>query len=157
MTQDERPNIRSVARNGRTTERPPMIMEGEMVVGCVIEDTLVLVLGIGSAATDQVTAFLNGDPAMSVKTSLITWALKEPSPAGTHGFVAIVPMNVLRRGILKTIMFQHRAKVARYNFASRSASVPDFVAMIGDLSGPGLSGVIDELVEGLISDRKAHV
>lgn len=96
-----------------------MMMEGEMVVGSVIEDALVLVLGIGSAANDQVTAFLNGDPAMSVKTSLITWPLKEPSPAGTHGFVAIVPTAALRRGVLKTIMFQHRAKVARYNFASR--------------------------------------
>ncbi len=122
-----------------------------MVVGSVIEDTLVLVLGIGSAASDQVTAFLNGDPAVSVKTNLITWPLKEPSPAGTHGFVAIVPTAALRRGTLKTIMFQHRAKVARYNFASRSASIADFVAMISDLAGPSLPGVIDELVEGLIS------
>jgi len=128
-----------------------MMMEGEMVVGSAIEDTLALVLGIGSATNDQVTAFLNGDPAMSVKTSLITWPLREPSPVGTHGFVAIVPTAALRRGTLKTIMFQHRAKVARYNFASRSASIADFVAMIGDLAGPSLPGVIDELVEGLIS------
>lgn len=152
MAQDERPITQQpTARPTRSPDRPPMMMEGEMVVGSVIEDTLVLVLGIGSAANDQVTAFLNGDPAMSVKTSLITWPLKEPSPAGTHGFVAIVPTGALRRGTLKTIMFQHRAKVARYNFASRSASIGDFVAMIGDLAGPGLPGVIDELVEGLIS------
>jgi len=128
-----------------------MMMEGEMVVGCVIEETLLLVLGIGNASGDQVTAFLNGDPALSVKVNLVTWPLKEPSPAGTHGFVAIVPTGVLRRGILKTVMFQHKAKVARYNFASRAAPVADFVAMIGDLAGPSLRTVIDELVEGLIS------
>ncbi len=70
MVQDERPN--SAPKQPRTPDRPPMMMEGEMVVGSVIEDTLVLVLGIGSATNDQVTAFLNGDPAMSVKTNLIT-------------------------------------------------------------------------------------
>ncbi len=80
MAQDERPVAQQpAARPSRSPDRPPMMMEGEMVVGSVIEDTLVLVLGIGSAANDQVTAFLNGDPAMSVKTSLITWPLKEPS------------------------------------------------------------------------------
>ena len=152
MVQDERPNTeKPVVRQLRTPDRPPMMMEGEMVVGSVIEETLVLVLGIGSAAGDQITAFLNGDPAVSVKTSLITWPLKEPSPTGTHGFVAIVPTAALRRGILKTIMFQHRTKVARYNFASRSASIADFVAMVSDLAGPSLPSVIDELVEGLFS------
>ncbi len=146
--QDERPPQRQPARN---IDRPPMMMQGETVVGCMIEETLILVLGIGNAASEQVSAFLNGDPAMSVKTSLVTWPLKEPSPAGTHGFVAIVPTGVLRRGVLKTIMFQHRAKVARYNFASRAASIADFVAMTADLAGPSLPNVIDELVEGLIS------
>lgn len=82
-----------------------------MVVGCPIDDTLVLVLGIGSIASEQVTVFLNGDPAMSIKATLVSWPLKEPSPAGTHGFVAIVPTNILRRGSLKTMMFQHKAKV----------------------------------------------
>lgn len=143
----QKPGPRAVSK----PDRPPMMMEGEMVVGCMIEETLVLVLGIGNAASEQVSAFLNGDPAMSVKTSLVTWPLKEPSPAGTHGFVAIVPTGVLRRGVLKTIMFQHRAKVARYNFASRAAAIADFVAMIADLAGPSLPNVIDELVEGLIS------
>lgn len=152
MTQDERPATQQpTAKPARPSERPPMMMEGEMVVGCVIEETLLLVLGIGNASGDQVTAFLNGDPALSVKVNLVTWPLKEPSPAGTHGFVAIVPTGILRRGILKTVMFQHKAKVARYNFASRAAPVADFVAMIGDLAGPSLPTVIDELVEGLIS------
>ncbi|MBV2143523.1 hypothetical protein KUG47_08430 [Falsochrobactrum sp. TDYN1] len=151
MAKDERPNPQPPARATREIDRPPMMMEGETVVGCAIEDSLVLVLGIGNATAGQVSAFLNGDPAMSVKVNMMTWPLREPSPAGTHGFVAIAPTGVLRRGILKTIMFQHKAKVARYNFASRAAPVADFVAMIGDLAGSSLPGVIDELVEGLIS------
>ena len=150
MVQDDK-TIQQPARGARPSERPPMIMEGEIVVGSAIEDTLALVLGIGNATTDQITAFLNGDPSLSVKVSLVSWPLKEPSPAGTHGFVAIVPTGILRRGILKTIMFQHKAKVARYSFAPRAASTSDLVAMVGDLAGGSLPGVIDELVEGLIS------
>lgn len=150
MTRDEK-NVLPVTRTGKPPERHPMVMEGEMVVGSPIDDTLVLVLGIGSTAAEQVTVFLNGDPAMSVKVTLVSWPLKEPSPAGTHGFVAIVPTNILRRGSLKTIMFQHKAKVTRYAFAARAASIGELVAMTTDLAGPNLPGVIDGLVEALIS------
>jgi hypothetical protein len=38
-------------------ERLPVVMQGEMVVGCPIEDTLVLVLGIGSLTAEQATVF----------------------------------------------------------------------------------------------------
>ncbi|MGO4451695.1 hypothetical protein AB4Y96_22460 [Phyllobacterium sp. TAF24] len=150
MTRDEK-TLLPVPKTGKAPERNSIVMEGEMVVGCPVEDTLVLVLGIGSNTSDQVTVFLNGDPAMSVKVTLITWPLKAPSPAGTHGFVAIVPTTVLRRGQLKTIMFQHKAKVARYSFAARAATVGDLAAMMADLAGSNLPGAIDGLVEGLIS------
>ncbi|MCE3519273.1 hypothetical protein LXJ58_31480, partial [Escherichia coli] len=86
---------------------------------------------------------------MSVKATFINWPLKAPSPAGTHGFVAIVPTNVLRRAQLKTIMFQHKAKVSRYSFAARAAAIGDLAAMIADLAGPNLPGAIDGLVEAL--------
>ena len=150
MLRDEK-DVLPVTRTGKPPERHPMVMEGEMVVGCPVDDTLVLALGIGSMTSEQIAAFLNGDPAMSIKVTLVTWPLKEPSPAGTHGFVAIVPTNILRRGSLKTIMFQHKAKAMRYAFASRAASTGDLIAMITDLAGSNLPSVIDGLVEGLIS------
>ena len=149
MLRDEK-NVLPI-KTGKAPERLPVVMQGEMVVGCPIDDTLVLVLGIGSLTSEQATVFLNGDPAMSVKVTLVSWPLKDASPAGTHGFVAIVPTNILRRGALKTIMFQHKANVTRYAFASRAASTGELIAMITDLAGSNLPSVIDGLVEGLIS------
>ncbi len=150
MLPDEK-DVAPASRSGKMPERHPMVMEGEMVVGCPIDDTLILVLGIGGLTSEQVTVFLNGDPAMSLKVPLVSWHLKEPSPAGTHGFVAIVPTNILRRRSLKTVLFQHKAQATRYAFAGRAAAIGDLVAMVTDLAGADLPVVIDGLVEGLIS------
>ncbi|MGH6859372.1 MAG: glycosyltransferase family 2 protein, partial [Phyllobacterium sp.] len=155
MARDDR-NILPITKSARTPDRHSpdrhsIVMEGEMVVGCPVDDTLVLVMGIGSLAGEQVAAFLNGDPAMSIKAALVSWPLKDASPAGTHGFVAVVPTNILRRATLKTIMFQHKAKVTRYTFASRAASTGDLIGMIGDLAGANLGSVIDGLVEALVT------
>ncbi|NTS33471.1 hypothetical protein HQ945_19630 [Phyllobacterium sp. BT25] len=150
MLPDEKEHT-PASRSGKAPERHPMVMEGEMVVGCPIDDTLILVLGIGGLTSEQVTVFLNGDPAMSLKVPLVSWHLKEPSPAGTHGFVAIVPTNILRRRSLKTVLFQHKAQATRYAFAGRAAAIGDLVAMVTDLAGADLPVVIDGLVEGLIS------
>lgn len=148
--QDDR-NVLPITRSGKSPGSHSIVMEGEMVVGCPVDDTLVLVMGIGNLNSEQVAAFLNGDPAMSIKPTLVCWPLKDASPAGTHGFVAVVPTGMLRRATLKTIMFQHRAKVTRYTFASRAASTGDLIAMITDLAGSNLPAVIDGLVEALIS------
>lgn len=144
-------NILPITNAAKPSGSHSIVMEGEMIVGCPVDDTLVLVMGIGSLNAEQAAVFLNGDPALSLKATLVCWPLKNASPTGTHGFVAVVPTSILRRASLKTIMFQNKAKVTRYTFASRAASVADLIAMIADLAGANLPSVIDGLVEALIS------
>lgn len=151
MHGDDR-NVLPIARtSSRQPERHSLLMDGEMVVGSPVDDTLVLVMGIGSLNADQVSIFLNGDPALNLKVTLVCWPLKDASPRGTHGFVAVVPTGMLRRAPFKTIMFQHKTKVTRYTFVSRAASTGDLISMVTDLAGPNLPAVIDGLVEALIS------
>lgn len=144
-------NILPITNAAKPAGSHSIVMEGEMVVGCPVDDTLVLVMGIGNFNLEQVAVFLNGDPALSLKATLVCWPLKNASPAGTHGFVTVIPTGILRRASLKTIMFQHKAKVTRYTFANRGASIGDLIAMIADLAGASLHSVIDGLVEALIS------
>ncbi|EJN02787.1 hypothetical protein [Phyllobacterium sp. YR531] len=144
-------NILPITNAAKPARNHSIVMEGEMVVGCPVDDTLVLVMGIGNLNAESVAVFLNGDPALSLKATLVCWPLQNASPAGTHGFVAVVATGILRRASLKTIMLQHKAKVTRYTFASRAASTGDLIAMIADLAGTNLPSVIDGLVEALIS------
>lgn len=99
----------------QTSQTAARIMRGGRVVACLIDDTLLLVIGAGAPVAGQVPAQVNDDPATATSASIIGWRLALQPPTATHGFAALLPINDADRP-LTTLRLGQESSPRRYIF-----------------------------------------
>ncbi|MCA1440026.1 hypothetical protein I6F07_07260 [Ensifer sp. IC4062] len=123
------------------------IMRGGRVLACPVDEGLLLVIGAGEPMAGALVAEINDDVAIRVTASIIGWRLALPSASCTHGFAALLQMKDTDRPLTT---FRLGEDNKRYIFAPRSIPVSDAAALLAELAGEQLGGLIDWVVDGLM-------
>ncbi|MCA1449864.1 hypothetical protein I6F26_25230 [Ensifer sp. IC3342] len=125
------------------------IMRGGRVLACPVDEGLLLVIGTGEPMAGTLVAEINDDVATRVTASIGGWRLALSSTSATHGFAALLQMKDTDRP-LTTLRLGEEEAGKRYIFAPRSIPVSDAAALLAELAGEQLGGVLDSLVDGLM-------
>ncbi|THK36149.1 hypothetical protein EHS39_21315 [Ensifer sp. MPMI2T] len=123
------------------------IMRGGRVLACPLEEGFLLVIGTGEPMAGTLAAEINDDVATRLTASIIGWRLALPSASATHGFAALLQMKDTDRP-LTTLRLGEDDK--RYIFAPRSIPVRDAAALLAELAGEQVGGLLDSVVDGLM-------
>ncbi|MDW9957778.1 hypothetical protein GOB20_08055 [Sinorhizobium meliloti] len=133
----------------QTSQTAARIMRGGRVVACLIDDTLLLVIGAGAPVAGQVPAQVNDDPATATSASIVGWRLAPQPPTATHGFAALLPINDADRP-LTTLRLGQESSPRRYIFGPRTLAVREGVTVLAELAGAQLTDVLDSLVDAMM-------
>lgn len=124
------------------------------VVACVLDETAVLVLGIGRSMTGEVTVEIDDEPGGQHTAHVTGWKLSTPTPVATHGFAALVPATGTGRP-LTALRFGGPDGV-RCMLAPRPVPPGEVAALVADLGGSQAGPVIDRLVDLLMDGTTNH-
>ncbi|QRM53304.1 hypothetical protein [Sinorhizobium sp. BG8] len=120
------------------------------VIGCPIDETTMLIIGLGGIATGEVVVYVDGDRARARHAFVSNWRLAAPSPRAKQGFAALMPTRGTDRA-LTTIQFGEEGSGASYIFAPRPASAEEAATLVAESAGPQSAAVIDRLVDILMA------
>lgn len=120
------------------------------VVGCRIDETTLLIIGLGRVPTGNIGVMIGDDQAGTRSALVSEWRLATPSPRAKHGFAALFPAAETDPAIT-TIRFGEEEPGAQFIFASRLASVGEAAALVLESAGPQSAAIIDRLVDSLMT------
>ncbi len=124
-------------------------MRSGRVLGCRVDDTTLLIIGLGRVMAGEVVVGVDGDQAGTRSAFVSQWRLAAPSPRAKHGFAALLPTGATDRG-MTTIRFGEDETGAGYIFAPRLASAEETAALVTESAGSQSAAVIDRLVDVLM-------
>ncbi|MDK1374713.1 MULTISPECIES: hypothetical protein [unclassified Sinorhizobium] len=125
------------------------IMKGGRVLACPIDEGFLLVIGTGEPMAGTLLAEINDD-VTRVTASIIGWRLASPARSATHGFAALLQMQDTDSPLTTLRLGEDEAGSKRYIFAPRPIPVRDAAALLAELAGEQLGGLLDSLVDGLM-------
>lgn len=124
-------------------------MRSGRVLGCRVDETTLLIIGLGRVMAGEVVAGVDGDQAGTRRAFVSQWRLAAPSPRAKHGFAALLPTGATDRG-MTTIRFGEDETGAGYIFAPRLASAEEAAALVTESAASQSAAVIDRLVDVLM-------
>ena len=124
-------------------------MRSGRVLGCRVDETTLLILGLGRVMAGEVVVGVDGDQAGTRRAFVSQWRLAAPSPRAKHGFAALLPAGATDRG-MTTIRFGEDETGAAYIFAPRLASAEEAAALVTESAASQSAAVIDRLVDVLM-------
>lgn len=134
-------------------------MRSGRVVGCRLDETTLLIIGLGRVMAGEVAVTVDRDQAGTQHAFVSNWRLAAPSPRFKHGFAALLPTTAADRA-MTTIQFGEETAGSSYIFAPRLASAEEAAALVAESAGPQSAAVIDRLVDtlmtGNIDRRRLH-
>ena len=119
------------------------------VLGCRVDETTLLIIGLGRVMAGEVVVGVDGDQAGTRRAFVSQWRLAAPSPRTKHGFAALLPTGATDRG-MTTIRFGEDETGAGYIFAPRLASAEEAAALVTESAASQSAAVIDRLVDVLM-------
>lgn len=120
------------------------------VVGCPIDETTLLIIGLGKFMAGEVAIEIDGDRLGPRTAPVSGWQLAAPSPLATHGFAALLTIGRADQSVT-TIRFGEGPASARYVFAPRPASVEEAAVLVAESGGAQAAAAIDRLVDLLMA------
>ncbi|MFD1329880.1 hypothetical protein [Mycoplana ramosa] len=146
----------SPAVTSPTTGKPGAnrAMRSGRVLGCRVDETTLLIIGLGRVMAGEVVVDLDGDQAGTRSAFVSEWRLAAPSPGAKHGFAALLPTGNMDRA-MTTIRFGEDGTGPRYIVAPRLASAAEAAALLAESAGSQSAAVIDRLVDVLM-DRNVN-
>jgi len=133
------------------------IIRSGRVVACRLDETLLLIIGVGGSLTGDVPVEINDDPAARSNASVVGWRLAAPVASAAFGFAALLPVTDANRP-LSTIRFGEEEAGRRYVFAPRVVSVGDAAAILAELVEGQLASTLDaltdRLMQGAVTSRR---
>jgi hypothetical protein len=124
-------------------------MRSGRVLGCRVDETTLLIIGLGRVMAGEVVVGVDGDQAGTRRAFVSQWRLAAPSPRAKHGFAALLPTGATDRG-MTTIRFGEDETGAGYIFAPRLASAEEAAALVTESAASQSAAVIDRLVDVLM-------
>lgn len=124
-------------------------MRSGRVLGCRVDETTLLIIGLGRVMAGEVVVGVDGDQAGTRSAFVSEWRLAAPSPRAKHGFAALLPTGATDRG-MTTIRFGEDETGAGYILAPRLASAEEAAALVAESAGSQSAAVIDRLVDVLM-------
>ncbi|WP_431322881.1 hypothetical protein [Rhizobium sp. YTU87027] len=125
------------------------------VIGCRVDKTTLLLIGLGRVLAGEVTAGgvmvgVDGDQEGARSAFVSEWRLTPRSPRAKHGFAALLPTDGTDRA-MTAMRFGEEETGARYIFAPRLASAEEAAAIVAEAAGSHAAAVIDGLVDVLMA------
>ncbi|MBM6594399.1 glycosyltransferase family 2 protein [Microvirga pudoricolor] len=127
--------------------------DGETAIASPIGEDLLLVSGVTDAMPDIVPVLLNGDPALSMKAGVVTWPRPDAPAEARLGFVAIVPVKVVGRVRVRSIVMRRKGYPARYTLVRRALPLPSLMTILSQDAAAGFPQVADGVAQALISGK----
>ncbi|WP_436088258.1 glycosyltransferase family 2 protein [Pararhizobium sp. LjRoot255] len=120
------------------------------VIGCRIDETTLLIIGLGRVTAGNAVVVIGDDHADTRSAFVSEWRLAAPSPRARHGFAALLPTRDTHPAIT-TIRFGEEETGAQFIFAPRLASAEEAAALVLESAGSQSAAVIDGLVDVLMA------
>lgn len=120
------------------------------VIGYRIDETTLLIIGLGRVAAGSAMVVIGDDLADTRSAFVSEWRLSAPSPRARHGFAALLPIGDAHPDI-STIRFGEEETGAQFIFAPRLAAAEEAAALILESAGSQSAAVIDGLVDELMA------
>lgn len=117
-----------------------------------IGEDMLLIAGLCDAMPAQVPVLLNGDPAMAIDATVITWPRADAPPEAATGFVALLTRPPASRVRLTSVILRRPRSPLRFALMRKAVALPALMQAIAADSGGGLPGLIDGLVAALLSE-----
>ena len=125
-------------------------MRSGRVIGCRIDETTLLILGLGRVTAGDVVVGIGEDQATTRSSFVSEWRLAASSPRARHGFAALLPAESIDLA-MTTIRFGEEETGARYIFSPRLASIEEAAALVIESAGSQSAAVINRLVDALMA------
>jgi O-antigen biosynthesis protein len=123
--------------------------DGETALVTPIGDDLALISGVAAVMPGTIDVLLNGDPSMSMKADVISWARKDAPPEAAIGFVAIVPIRLARTVRLRSVMMRRNGQPVRYALVRQPATLPVLMQIIAADALENVAEVTGGIVQAL--------
>ena len=120
------------------------------VVGCRVDETTLLIIGLGRVAAGNVAVTVGGDQPDTRNAFVSDWRLAAPSPRAKHGFAALLPAADADPAVT-TIRFGDEETGTHFIVAPRLASVEEAAALVLESAGSQSAAIIDRLVDSLMT------
>lgn len=120
------------------------------LIGCRIDETTLLVIGLGNVPAGEVTIGVGEDQADTRNAFVSEWRLAPSSPRTRHGFAALLPAGDTNLS-MTAIRFGEGETAASYIFAPRLSSVEEVVALVLESAGTQSPSVVNRLVDKLMA------
>ncbi len=146
LVREQSPAVISPSAGGHGASRA---MRFGRVIGCRVDETTWLIIGLGRVTAGDVVVGLGEDQAVTPSLFVSEWRLAASSPRAKHGFAALLP-DVGTDLAMTTIRFGKEETGARYVFAPRLASAEEAAALVVESAGSQSAAVLDRLVDALM-------
>ncbi|QPB19681.1 hypothetical protein ISN39_19375 [Rhizobium sp. 007] len=146
LVREQSPAVISPSAGGHGASRA---MRSGRVIGCRVDETTLLIIGLGRVTAGDVVVGLGEDQAVTPSLFVSEWRLAASSPRAKHGFAALLPA-VGTDLTMTTIRFGEEETGARYIFAPRLASAEEAAALVVESAGSQSAAVLDRLVDALM-------
>lgn len=125
-------------------------MRSGRVIGCRVDETTLLIIGLGQVTAGAVVVGLGEDQAVTRSSFVSEWRLAASSPRARHGFIALLPAGDMDLA-MTTIRFGEEETGTRYIFSPRLASAEEAAALVVESAGPQSAAVLNRLLDALMT------
>lgn len=154
-------DLRVAGQSGRVSGvepvsvHPNLPLDSETALATPVGEDLVLIVGVADAMPAAVPVLLNGDPALAMNATMITWHRRDARPETAIGFIAVVPLNIASRLRLSSVLIHRDGRPARYNLVRRALSLAGLVQIVSNDAVHGFAEVADALVQTLMAGKSS--
>ncbi|MDJ1159981.1 hypothetical protein QNA08_17345 [Chelatococcus sp. SYSU_G07232] len=135
------------------SEHPNLPVDGETALAAPIGEEFVLVMGVADAMPGALQVLLNGDPAMCMEATVVTWRRAEAPAEAAIGFVAAVPLQITGRLRLGSIVMRRGGRPARYTLVRRALPLQGLLHLMATDAGEAFKDAADGLIHALMSGK----
>ncbi|KAA9383914.1 glycosyltransferase family 2 protein [Neorhizobium galegae] len=125
-------------------------MRSGRVIGCRIDETTLLIIGLGQVPAGDVTVGVGEDQTDKRTAFVSEWRLTASSPRASQGFAALIPAGDIDLA-MAAIRFGEKETGAPYILAPRLASMEEAAALMLESAGSQSATVINRLVDALMT------
>lgn len=135
------------------TDEPNLPIDGETALAAPIGEEFVLVLGVADAMPQTLQVLLNGDPAMCMEATVVSWR-RPGAPADIAvGFVAAIPLQIAGRLRLGSVVMRRAGRPVRFTLMRRALPLPGLLHLMAADAGDAFADAVDGLIQALMAGR----
>jgi len=125
-------------------------MRSGRLIGCRVDETTLLVIGLGHVPSGEVALSIGEDQTDTRNAFVSNWRLAASSPRAKHGFAALLPTGDADLA-MTTVRFGEKETAAPYIFAPRLSSAEEAAGLVREAAGSESPVVINRLVDSLMT------